>query len=59
MSANDRILAEGVCESICATTPRSSNRHHQPRISRASIFGWAAVAALSLITLAVASGNWI
>lgn len=57
MSANlDRTLAEGVCESICATTPRSGNRHHQPRITRAGIFGWAVVAALALITLAMASG---
>lgn len=55
MSSNDRILAEGVCESICATTPRTHNHHH-PRVSRASIFGWAVVAAVALITLAMAGG---
>ena len=56
MKRAERALAQSVCESICATTPRSSNRHYYPRISRASIFGWAAVAALCLITLAMASG---
>lgn len=60
MSTNtDRILAEGVCESICATTPRTHNRHHHPRISRASVFGWAVVAALALFTLAMAGGTGI
>lgn len=51
----DRILAKSVCESICATTPRHHNRHHHPRISTASIFGWTAVAAFALFVLAVAS----
>lgn len=52
---SNRVLAEGVIESIHATTPHNRHRHPQPRISLSSVLGWAAVAALCLFFLAIAS----
>lgn len=56
MSSNtNRVLAEGVLESIYAMTPNSRHRHPRPRISLPAILGWAAVASFCLLILAVAS----
>lgn len=56
MSAlSDRVLAEGVCESIHATTPHHRNRHAGPRLSLGAALAWALVAAVVLFTLAAAS----
>ncbi len=51
----DRVLAEGVCESIAHTTPRSRHRHPHPRFSFAALFGWTTVAGIALFVLAIAS----
>ena len=51
---NERVLAEGVCESICATTPPSRHRVPTPRFSAPAVAGWATVAVLAFISLAVA-----
>ena len=50
-----RVLAEGGCESICATTPQSRHRAPSPRFTWSAVIGWAFVAAVALIVLAMAS----
>lgn len=56
MSARlDRVLAEGVRESIHATTPHNRNRHAGPRFSLGAALAWTLVAFVVLFTLAAAS----
>lgn len=52
-STINRVLAQGVCESICATTP--NHRAPQKRNPLPAVIGWAVVACACLFALAFAS----